>query len=70
MEEELASYSEFWKKKILRNIERDIEVTNTLNNLGWTVVRLWESDIRKDVNTCVSKIKETLFDAGMENRMQ
>lgn len=70
LEEELASYSEFWKKKILRNIERDIEVTNTLNNLGWTVVRLWESDIRKDVNTCVSKIKETLFDAGMENRMQ
>lgn len=48
LEEELASYSEFWREKITKNIERDNRVTAELENSGWLVIRVWESDIRKN----------------------
>lgn len=56
LEDELKTYSEFWQKKILRNIERDNENNIKLTESGWTVIRLWESDIRKDLNNCISQI--------------
>lgn len=37
---------EYWIKKQLRNINRDIEVSQYLSNLNWTVIRLWECEIR------------------------
>ena len=60
LEEELAGYSDFWKKKILRNIERDQENNQSLQELGWTVLRIWESDIKKDLDSCVKLVQETL----------
>lgn len=60
LEEELAGYSEFWRSKILRNIERDMEVNQELKAQGWTVIRLWESDIRSNLNECVRIVKEAL----------
>lgn len=66
LEEELAGYSEFWRSKILRNIERDAEVNQTLKAQGWTVIRIWESDIRSNLDECVRIVKETLFEAKLE----
>lgn len=63
LDEELEGYSEYWRKKILRNIERDQENENELRTLGWTVVRLWESEIKEDVSSCVQAVKEALFEA-------
>lgn len=60
LEDELAGYSEFWRSKILRNIERDTEVNQELKTQGWTVIRLWESDIRSNLNECVRIVKEAL----------
>ena len=57
-EEELSGYSDFWRKKIQSNVERDQKVNARLSAMGWTVVRLWESDIRKDIDACVGKIAE------------
>lgn len=68
LEGELAGYSEFWRSKILRNIERDIEVNQTLKTQGWTVVRIWESDIRSDLDECVRIVKEALSTAGVERK--
>ena len=47
-------------------------VSHHLNNkalraLGWTVVRIWESDIKKDLDGCVKEVQEALFDAMIEN---
>ena len=67
LEEELSGYSEYWKEKILRNIERDEENNKALRALGWTVVRIWESDIKKDLDGCVKEVQEALFDAMIEN---
>ena len=66
LDEELASYSEYWKNKILRNIERDEENNKALSAMGWTVLRIWESDIKKDISGCVRFIEEALFEAKME----
>ena len=60
-DEELASYSEFWRKKILRNIERDKEVNKKLTKLGWKVLRIWESDIKKDIDGCVKIVEKALL---------
>ena len=61
LEEELSSYTEFWKEKILRNIQRDTNVTEQLRNEGWTVIRLWESDIKKDLSHCVDIIETAIL---------
>ena len=61
LEEELSTYTEFWKEKILRNIRRDANVTEQLRNEGWTVIRLWESDIKKDLSHCIDIIERAFL---------
>ncbi len=58
LEEELASYSDFWKEKILRNIERDKTNNEELKKSGWTVIRFWENDSRKNLGECVSCVEQ------------
>ena len=58
--EEVATNKEFWQKKLSRNVERDKEVTDELTELGWLVLRFWESDIKKDLMKCVNIIEEYL----------
>lgn len=62
LQEELTGYSQYWRDKILRNIERDEENNKALIALGWMVVRIWESDIKNDLDSCVKTIKELLFE--------
>ncbi len=52
--------TEFWVKKITRNIERDKEVNQKLESDGWTVLRFWEADIRKNVSECADSVEEIL----------
>lgn len=51
----LNSYTDFWEKKIRRNIERDIIVNNYYKNIGWTILRFKSLDIKKDLNNCIIK---------------
>lgn len=60
LDDELASYSEFWQKKIRRNIERDRRVDAELKAAGWTVVRVWESDIKRNVDSVIKKIDRVI----------
>ena len=39
--------AEFWKNKIEKNVKRDRKVTNELKQAGWSVVRLWECQLKK-----------------------
>ena len=54
--------ADFWEKKILRNMERDDEINKSLMFLGWTVIRFWGCDIKRDVNECIKVIEECIFD--------
>lgn len=56
LSEELSEYSEFWQKKILDNVSRDIIVTAKLEEEGWTVLRFWESEIKETPEKCVENI--------------
>lgn len=56
LEQELSRYSEYWREKILANIQRDKRVTEELENQGWRVLRIWESDIRKCPATCAELV--------------
>lgn len=55
-QEELKKYSPFWKEKILRNIRRDKDVNASLRKEGWTVMRFWESSIKKDPKKAVNQV--------------
>jgi DNA mismatch endonuclease (patch repair protein) len=43
-----ADNADYWRKKIERNIKRDILVTQTLMEKGWKVIRIWECQIKKN----------------------
>jgi DNA mismatch endonuclease, patch repair protein len=36
----------YWVKKISKNISRDKEVSERLMSLGWTVIRIWECELK------------------------
>lgn len=57
-----SNNSEFWIKKISKNRERDDEINKKLSFMGWTVIRFWGNDIKKNVNECVKVIEEAIFD--------
>lgn len=43
-----AANAEYWRKKIKRNINRDVLVAQTLTEKGWKVIRIWECQIKKN----------------------
>jgi DNA (cytosine-5)-methyltransferase 1 len=48
----------YWLSKIRRNMERDCRATAELIDRGWSVIRLWESEVLADVDGCVAKVLE------------
>jgi DNA mismatch endonuclease (patch repair protein) len=52
------SRTEWWVHKIERNIARDREVTATLTKQGYTVIRLWESDVLADPTRAAARVAE------------
>lgn len=53
--------TEWWVAKIDRNVERDRHVTATLREQGYTVVRLWESEITHDPEAAASAVLEAVI---------
>ena len=50
----------YWLPKIARNKLRDQKVNKELRKNGWKVVRIWEFDIKKDIQKCLNKIAGAL----------
>ncbi len=50
----------YWVAKIQRNIERDRQTTGRLQEMGWTVLRFWESEIQSDPGAAARRVQETL----------
>jgi DNA mismatch endonuclease (patch repair protein) len=48
--------SEFWKLKLHMNRRRDQRNFRRLRAADWTVIRLWEHEIRSDVRRCIARI--------------
>lgn len=57
---DFKSNQSFWIPKIERNIQRDIEVNQTLRAQGWTVLRFWGKDILKNAKGCADVIESAV----------
>ena len=64
---EAGNNAEYWVPKLSRNRERDEEVNKELLFLGWTVIRFWGKEIKKNTDECIKVIEETIFDLKMES---
>ena len=53
---QIETNQSYWQKKLARNVERDIEVNDQLTEQGWLVLRFWESDIKKDLDSVLAEI--------------
>ena len=65
---ERGKNAEFWINKISKNRERDEEINKQLFYQGWTVIRFWGKDIKKDVGQCVKAVEEAIFEMSMEEK--
>lgn len=50
----------FWVDKIRTNQERDLRQTIQLRDAGWTVLRFWGSDIKKDPDAVAGQIADVI----------
>ena len=51
---------EFWIAKIERNMQRDEEVNEALERLGYTIFRFWETEVQKELDECLQKVLQHL----------
>ena len=58
--------STYWIKKIVRNMQRDIENEQALRFQEWTVLRFWGQDIMKHTDECVKAVDEAVFEQIVE----
>lgn len=55
----------FWMKKINNNVLRDRKSEKILSELGYTIIRLWEHDIKNNLELCSLKISKNLEKNGI-----
>lgn len=58
--QDFKSNQEFWIPKIERNMQRDEEVNQRLQEEGWTVLRFWGFEIKKQTDKCVKIIEKAV----------
>jgi DNA mismatch endonuclease, patch repair protein len=54
------SNKRYWGPKIARNVERDREQDIYLKKHGWTVIRVWEHELRRDLEKSLKKIERKI----------
>lgn len=50
----------FWQEKFERNVERDRRDTEALGAMGWTVITVWECEVRRDLDGTIDRIVSVL----------
>ena len=52
--------SDYWREKIARNMARDKAANAALLEQGWTVIRIWDQDVKADVERCVARVTSAM----------
>jgi len=47
---------DFWIPKIERNMQRDQENNRKLKEMGFSVFRFWEQEVKKELESCVNTV--------------
>lgn len=58
----------FWDEKIARNRSRDEKVNDDLRAAGWTVLRIWDFEIERDLPGCIRRVRHALDACGHKRR--
>ena len=59
----IRSNREYWIPKIERNMAKDEEVSHVLTAMGYRVIRVWEHEIRNDLEDTVDMIIRAVREA-------
>lgn len=54
------SNKKYWKAKIEQNKKRDKEINKQLKKGGWKTIRIWEYDIKHNLNRSIKKILKAI----------
>lgn len=46
----------YWLPKIARNKRRDLEINLALRKAGWKVIRVWEYDLKKNIQKSLRRV--------------
>jgi DNA mismatch endonuclease, patch repair protein len=63
-----GSNPSYWRAKIQSNIERDRRNARSLEQEGWTVIRLWESEIKRDPFAAAARVRQVVTSARQVRR--
>jgi DNA mismatch endonuclease, patch repair protein len=58
--------SDFWKKKISKTRERDLNNHGQLRDSGWTVIRLWQHEVKEDFDGCIARVVSAIQNRAAE----
>ena len=50
----------YWIPKIRRNMERDARANEELAGMSWLVIRIWESELRENVDACADRVADAV----------
>lgn len=53
----------YWVAKVRRNVARDRENDHALEVAGWTVLRVWETDVLRDPGRVADRVAQVLANA-------
>ena len=55
----------YWQAKLARNVERDERQLDSLRSLGWTVIVVWECELRDDPSACLARIASAIHPSSV-----
>lgn len=62
-----STNEEYWRPKIMGNVERDKRNLAELQQLGWTVLTVWECELKKKViDATLDQLEKRLYKIGSE----
>jgi DNA mismatch endonuclease (patch repair protein) len=65
--QDIKSNRDFWIAKIERNRQRDREINLHFRSKGWTVLRFWDFEVKKELGACVKQVVDTVKSTPFES---
>lgn len=53
--------TDYWREKLLKNVERDKKHKQDCEALGWNVAVIWECEIENDINQVIQNLEQGFF---------
>ena len=58
---------DYWMIKRQRNIQHDAEITKAFESRGWTVIRIWECELKKKNSTILNEKLRIIIDRKQQD---